>query len=217
MKHDVVVIGASGHAKVVIEIFRASGVSVAFCVGNDVGSGFCIGVPILVGDHHIHRLKQEGYINAFVAIGLNQLRQRLADRLKDEGFNLLNALSPHAVVSPTAKLGCGIAVMAGAVVNADAVIADLAIVNTGATIDHDCNIGYASHIGPQSALAGDVTVGAYSFLGVGSKVIPGISIGERVIVGAGGVVINDIGDDETVVGIPAEPKNFLNKSMKDKK
>jgi UDP-perosamine 4-acetyltransferase len=97
--------------------------------------------------------------------------------------------------------------MAGAILNAEARVFDLAIINTGATIDHDCTIGYAAHIAPQCALAGNVNVGSYSFLGIGTKVIPGIAIGENVTVGAGGVVVKDIADGVLAIGIPARALN----------
>jgi UDP-perosamine 4-acetyltransferase len=106
------------------------------------------------------------------------------------------------VVSPSASIGRGVAIMAGVVVNANAAIDDLAIVNTGATIDHDCSIGVAAHIAPQSGLAGNVVVGACSFLGIGTKVIPGCRIGSNVMIGAGGVVISDVADGVTAVGVP---------------
>jgi UDP-perosamine 4-acetyltransferase len=92
--------------------------------------------------------------------------------------------------------------MAGVVINAESVIADLVIVNTGATIDHDCVIGLAAHIAPQSGLAGNVTVGSETFIGIGTKVIPGVCIGEHVMIGAGGVVISDLPDGVTAVGVP---------------
>jgi UDP-perosamine 4-acetyltransferase len=95
--------------------------------------------------------------------------------------------------------------MAGAVVNADSIIDDLAIINTGATVDHDCRVGRAVHIGPQCALAGNVVVGAGSFLGVGCKLIPGVRIGEHATVAAGAVVVSDIADGVTAMGVPAKP------------
>ncbi len=208
MSRSVVVIGASGHAKVVIELLRASGRTIAYCVGTDSNIVSCLGVPVLVGDQHVLRLHAEGFEDAFVAIGSNQLRSRIADFVQQAGFTLVNAISPNATVSPSSRLGVGVAIMAGVVINADSEIADLAIINTGATVDHDCRIGRAAHIAPQCALAGNVTVGQYSFLGIGTKVIPGMTIGAKVTIGAGGVVIRNISDEVVAFGVPAMPKNF---------
>jgi UDP-perosamine 4-acetyltransferase len=198
----IVVVGAGGHAKVCIELLQAMGQTVAFCIGADDASGSCLGVPVLPGDEHIARLRQDGFDRAFIAVGNNEARLRLGGQVTDLGFELVNAISPAALVSPSARLGSGVALMAGVVINAATTIDDLAIINTGATIDHDCYIGVAAHVAPQSGLAGNVTVGSCSFLGVGTKVIPGCHIGEGVIIGAGGVVISDVPDGVTVVGVP---------------
>lgn len=203
MKSEIIVVGAGGHAKVCIELLREMGEQVAFCIGNSDSTEKCLGVKVLNGDGHLARLHSEGYYKIFVAIGSNKLRDSLGSYAQKLGFHLVNAISTRAVISPTVKLGIGIAVMAGAVINAEAKIDDLAIVNTGATVDHDCKIGKAVHLAPQSALAGNVVIGDYSFIGIGSNIIPEMNIGKNVMVGAGGVVISDIESDITVVGVPA--------------
>jgi UDP-perosamine 4-acetyltransferase len=204
----IVVIGASGHAKVCIELLQAMGHRVAYCVGATDGPDTCVGVPVLKGDSNLAELRAQGYTQVFIAVGANLVRQRLAHTALSLGYSLVNAVSPQSVVSPSARLGVGIAVMAGAIVNADTIVEDLAIVNTGACVDHDCHIGKAVHIAPQCGLAGNVTVGAGSFLGIGCKVIPDIHIGENVAVGAGGVVISDMASETRAVGLPAKPINI---------
>lgn len=207
-ERGVVVIGDSGHAKVCIELLQAMGHRVDWCVGV-TRAATCVGVPVLQGDDHLARLRREGYDQAFVAVGSNAGRRRLADLALGLGFRLVNAISPQSVVSPSATLGNGIAIMAGAVVNAEASIGDLAIVNTGASVDHDCRIGAAAHIAPQCGLAGNVSVGNFSFLGIGCKVIPDIRIGAHVVLGAGAVVVSDIPDHAKAKGVPARAVSLL--------
>jgi UDP-perosamine 4-acetyltransferase len=202
---DVVVIGARGHAKVVIDVLRDMGERVACCVGADDSPDAGLPVPVMKGDGHLALLRERGYTRAIVAIGSNDVRERLAEQVERTGFELVSAVSTRAVISPSVRLGRGVVVMPGVIVNAGAVIEDLAIINTGATVDHDCHIGRAVHVAPQCALAGHVTVGVCSFLGIGSTVIPGIRIGRHVTVGAGGVVVDDVPDGVTVVGVPARP------------
>ena len=210
MSADIVVVGAGGHAKVCVELLRAMGEQVAWCVGDAGSPPQCLGVPVLVGDEHLASLRQQGFHRLFVAIGSNRVRQKLGVLALELGYRLVNAISPRAVVSPSARLGQGIAIMAGAVINAEAAIADFVIVNTGASVDHDCNLGCAAHVAPHCALAGNVTLGERGFLGVGASVIPGINIGADAIVGAGAVVVVDVGPQVTAVGVPA-------KSIKHKK
>jgi UDP-perosamine 4-acetyltransferase len=198
----IVVVGAGGHAKVCIELLRAMGEDVVFCIGGEDAVGDCLGVPILAGDDHIAELRTRGFDRAFIAVGNNRVRRKLGAEVVAAGYRLVNAVSPTAVVSPSARLGAGIAIMAGVVINAESTIGDLAIINTGATVDHDCSIGEAAHVAPQSALAGNVTVGACSFLGIGTIVVPGCDIGDEVMIGAGGVVIADVPAGVTAVGVP---------------
>ena len=201
----IVVLGAGGHAKVVIEIFRAAGETVDYCVANAMPTGGAVlGVPVLVGeDEPLALLHARGYVRAHVAIGSNIIREKLCNRLRDMGFTLASAIHPQSVLSPSATVGDGAAVMAGVVINACASVGEGAIVNTGATIDHDCKIGNYAHVAPQCALAGTVSVGSLAFLGLGTKVIPNITIGAKTTTGAGAVVVRDLPSESLAVGIPA--------------
>jgi UDP-perosamine 4-acetyltransferase len=201
---SVIVIGSGGHAKVVIELIRAEGkYGIIGCTGLATGGFVLDDVPVLGTDSVLPTVLARGVKKAFIAIGDNRLRLLLLAHAVELGFELINAISPHAVISPSAKLGKGIAIMPGAVINACAQILDGVIINTKAGVDHDCYISDGAHIGPGSALAGNVEIGRESFLGIGTCVVPGIRIGSRAIVGAGSVVIRDIPDDVTALGVPA--------------
>jgi UDP-perosamine 4-acetyltransferase len=162
-----------------------------------------LGYPWLGSDNALEESFREGIRSPFVAIGDNRRRLQCLDLLKQRGFRLIQAVSPHAAISRHAKLGEGVAIMPGAVVNAGTVAGDGTILNTNASVDHDCVIGPCAHIAPGVALAGCVRVGEGAFLGVGSKVIPGVSIGAWTIVGAGGVVVADLPGGVLALGVPA--------------
>lgn len=196
MNNAVIIIGAGGHAKVVIEILRDSNICVDFCIGNPGSPNQCAGIPVVIGDDHLVRLKNAGYSMVFVAIGENKLRHQLAEYAKSLGYELINAISPRAIISPSVNIGVGVAIMSGVIVNAESKIDDGVILNTGCTVDHDCVIDEYVHIGPQSALAGNVRVCRFVFLGIGNVVIPNIVIDESVSIGAGSLIVSDI------------PKNF---------
>ncbi|MFA5171088.1 MAG: acetyltransferase [Sulfuriferula sp.] len=203
MKNSVVVLGGGGHAKVVIEILRAAGYQVNYCVGGEDSPATCLDVPVLQGDEQLIKLREAGNSLLFPAIGSNRIRERATAHAVTLGFELVNAISPFAIISPSVVLGKGIAIMSGAIINAESHIEDLAIINTGATVDHDCRIGFCAHIAPQCALAGNVTVGQRAFLGISTTVIPDITIGDNTMIGAGGVVISDIPSSTTALGHPA--------------
>ena len=186
------VLGAGGHAKVIIEMLEEQEqFEIVGCVGREPG-GEVPGVAILGDDTLLPALYSDSVRKAFVAIGEDRARRSAMQRAAAEGFELINAVSRHSVVSPRAPLGCGVAVMPGAVVNVMSRIADGAIVNTGATVDHECDIGRLAHVAPGANLAGGVTIGEGVFLGIGSRVLPRVSVGPWTTVGAGAVVIADL-------------------------
>ena len=205
MPDGIVCIGAGGHAKVCVELLVAGGATVAYCISGAQAPPTLLGIPVLEGDEHLERLVRMGYSEVFVAIGDNRVRERIGRQAVQLGYRLVNAISPEATVSPSARVGSGVAIMAGVVINAAADIGDLVVVNTGASIDHDCVIGTAAHIAPKSTLCGNVRVGERSFVAAGSTVIPGITIGHDTTIGAGSTVIRDIPDSVTAFGAPALP------------
>jgi UDP-perosamine 4-acetyltransferase len=201
---SVLVLGAGGHAKVVIELIRAGGrYHIAGVIGANSATGNVLGVDVIGTDADLPSLRRKGLEYAFVAIGDNGKRSSAGQRLKQYGFQLINAISPAAIISPTVLLGQGIAVMAGAVINAQSRVDEHAIINTRASVDHDCHIGDGAHIAPGCALAGNVTVGRLAFLGVGVHAIPGVRIGESAIVGAGACIVRDVPAHALARGVPA--------------
>lgn len=200
-------IGAGGHAKVVAEIARRDArFELAGLIDRTPAGTFIGGVPVLGDDSVLANLFADGIRHAHIAIGSNALRARLSENIEALGFELATLKSSSADLSPSARLGSGVVMMGGVVINAEAEIGDGSIINTRASIDHDCRIGRFVHVGPGSTLAGNVTVGDRTFVGAGVTIIPGVTLGADVIVGAGACVIEDIPSGQTVIGIPARMK-----------
>ncbi|MGA2232718.1 MAG: acetyltransferase [Tepidisphaeraceae bacterium] len=202
---DVLIIGAGGHGKVVLDILRSAGLHrpVGFLDAAPGLNGTSVGgLPVLGQVNLLPKLKSKAR-GAIVAVGDNRARASYCQLLRQEGYELVNALHPSATISAAARLGNNVVVAAGAVVGTDSELADAVIVNTSAIIDHECQIGLSAHICPAAALAGRVTVGELAFVGLGSRVIQCLSLGRQCVIGAGAVVIRDIPDFATAVGVPA--------------
>lgn len=200
-----IVVGAGGHAKVLIEAVRAASLGeIVGLVAPGPTALKILGVPILGSDDDLKRLFSEGIGGAIVALGGNALRLKVGSRLREIGYELPAVIHPAASISPTARIGAGAVVLARAAIGTEAFVDDLAIVNTSASIDHDNIIGLAAHVAPGCALAGNVVVGERALVGVGSSVRPGIRIGIGATVGAGSAVVSDVPDQAVVGGAPAK-------------
>lgn len=208
MTDKVLVLGAGGHAKVVIDVLRAAGHGVVAVFDDDPGRqgeefrGARIAGAIADAEAYAAR---EGVHHFIVAIGNNVARLTLGRRLEAAGLLPLVAVHPSAVIAPGVCIGGGTVVMPGVCINADTRIAGHAIINTGARVDHDCVIGEGVHLAPGTVLCGSVAVGELAFLGAGVTAIPGMRLGARCVVAAGGVVVRPVADDMMVRGVPARP------------
>jgi sugar O-acyltransferase (sialic acid O-acetyltransferase NeuD family) len=201
---NAIVIGAGGHAKVVISALHAAGWRVEAAYDDDPTK---LGQRILGVEIRgpISDLDPQSPTRAVIALGDAALRRSIAFHF---GFDWITAVHPTAWVDPTATVGPGVVVCAGAVIQPGCRIGRHAIVNTQAGIDHDCRIGDFAHVGPGANLAGGVRIGADSLIGTGANVIPGICVGARTTVGAGATVIDDLPDDIVAVGCPARVTRY---------
>jgi len=196
---DIVVLGAGGHAKVVIATLHAAGRKVAAVYDDDSRQWgeTVLGVSVR---GPLKQAQADGARRAIIAIGDNETRRRVADFLH---LDWQTAVHPAAAVHGSVQLAPGSVVFAGAVIQPDTQIHSHAIINTGATIDHDCVVEAFASIGPGAHLAGNVRIGCQAAIGTGACVIPGVAIGEWTTVGAGTVVIADLPADVVAVGSPA--------------
>lgn len=199
----ILIIGAGGHGKVVADILLQQSAPVLGFLDDDPTTWGTsrLGLPVLGAIDTFLDHSPEGLV---MGIGSNVLRQDIVKRLGSLAQELWwSAIHPQAIIAPSARIGRGTVVAAGAIVNPDAMVGDHVIINTGATVDHDCRIGDFAHIAPGVHLAGGVRVGEGSLLGIGSTVIPCCSIGQWTIIGAGAVVVDDIPSHAVAVGVPA--------------
>ena len=207
-KEKLIVFGAGGHAKVVLDIIERQGnYAIAGLLDDDPkhqGKRF-FGYPVLGTRADLPALLSAELSHAIVTIGDNASRAAVAAYLSQLGWRFALAVHPHASIGRGAEIGPGSVVMAGCAVNADAHLGAQVIVNTGATVDHDCRVEDGVHIAPGCHLCGGVSVGPGSFLGAGCIVTPGVRIGAKAVIGAGSTVIRDVADGARVSGSPAKP------------
>lgn len=190
-----VIVGASGHGKVVADIARLCGYDDIVFLDDDESKKECAGYRV------VGRTNDAPTGDVFVAIGDNEIRKRISEQYADRRQPIL--IHPSAVVAADVQIGQGTVIMAGAVINPGVSIGCGCIINTCSSIDHDCVLRDFVHISVGSRVCGTVVIGEMAWIGAGSTVINNISICGGCIIGAGAVVIRDIMDCGTFVGIPA--------------
>lgn len=207
MNRRLIILGAGGHARVLLGALAAAGVRPAGCLAPELSAGWPAEVPRLGDDDHLLALDPVAVelINGVGGVGSTALRRAVFERAKAKGFAFSQVLHPSAVVTPDCLIGEGAQIMAGAIVQTGALLGDNTLINTGAVVDHDCRIGAHCHVAPGATLSGGVELGIGTHVGTGACIIQGVRLGEGVVVGAGAVVIRDVADGQTVVGNPARP------------
>ncbi len=201
----IIVLGGGGQAKVLIDVLLQlpEYQVVGFLDDNEANTE-------LLGVKRVGKLTvvDQALETNVLALGLGHVGhpdflKRTVEMYTKAGFSFETIISPAATVSRFAKLGHGVVVAAGAVIQPLVEIADYCIVNTNASVDHDCRVGAFTHIAPGTAISGNVTIGASCLLGTGSRVIQGVKITDGCIVGAGAVVVSDCNESGTYAGVPA--------------
>lgn len=195
-----IIIGASGHGKVVSDIARLNGYKNIVFLDNNSALRECAGYPVLGPDTMTREL--EGDI--FIAVGNNEIRKKLMERDIGRRFPVL--IHPKAVVAEDVVIGDGTVVMAGSIINPGVRIQKGCIINTSSSVDHDCVIENYCHISVGAHLSGTVTVGEQTWIGAGVVVSNNITICNNCIIGAGAVVVNSIEKTGTYIGVPAKEK-----------
>ena len=208
----VVIVGAGGHGRSVIDAVRTSAQDLEprCCTDPDPArAGTQVdGVPVAGDDGLLPALLGDGIVAACLGVGGvrdNGPRARLFTHLRALGFALPAVVHGRGYVAGSAIVGAGSVVLAGAVVGAGAVVREDVIVNTGAIVEHDCEVGDHVHLATGCALGGAVVVEEHAHVGLGARVLQGRRIGAGAIVGAGAVVLRDVPRGQIVVGCPAAP------------
>lgn len=200
MSKSVVIIGASGHGKVIADIIANSGDKVLGFLddADDVQGKKIIGFPVLGKIADYDNYKDCEFV---IAIGNPYIREKISNELPVKWYT---AIHPTAVISSLdVEIGEGTVIMANAVVNPSARIGKHCIINTGAIVEHDNILEDFVHLSPNVTLAGIVKVGKSTHIGAGSCTKQVLNIASDCIIGAGSVIVNDITESGTYVGVPA--------------
>lgn len=206
---NIVVIGSSGHAKVVLDIlqleekFNVVGLLDRFRPVGAQALGYTIlgseeDLPQLIGAHALG--------GALIAIGDNFVRSAVAARINQlcPDLRFVTAVHPRAIIASDVAIGEGTVVMAGAAVNPGCQIGRFCILNTHCSLDHDSALGDFASLAPGTTTGGSCRIGVCTAIGIGATLRHGISVGEHSVIGAGALVLTPLGDFVLAYGAPAK-------------
>ena len=203
MKRRLMLIGASGHGRVIADIARCSGYDEIAFLDDNTAIRVCGNYPVLGDSREIDSFADWEFL---VSIGNGQVRKNIQERLEEKGYSIATLIHPESVIGEDVAIGRGAVVMAGSVINPGAEIGRGAIINTCSSVDHDCKIGDFSHVSVGAHLAGTVTLGDGVWVGAGAVVSNNMDIAAWTMIGAGAVVVKNITESGTYVGVPARRK-----------
>lgn len=218
-KPNIVIIGASGHAKVIIDIiekrneYNIIGLIDSF---KPVGTSI-FEYKILGHEEDMPALsKIYNFNSGIIAIGDNWTRKIIHKKIKKifPLFEYVNAIHPQSIIGKNVKIGKGTVIMAGAIVNSEAIIGKFCILNTKVSLGHDSNLKKYSSLAPNSTIGGNVKIGTCSAICLGANVIQGINIGKHAIIGAGSLIVRNVDSYSMVYGVPAKTIKSINKGEK---
>lgn len=206
---NVIIIGSSGQAKVVIDIiekekkYNIIGLLDRFRkVGEETLSYKVLGreedIPKLIEKYNLK--------GGIIAVGDNWARYTVYKNISNiyPKFNYIKAIHPSAQIGKNVEIGKGTVIMPGVTINSNTKIGEFCILNTNCSIDHDNKMGNFSSIAPNGTTGGNVFIDGFSAVSLGAKVIHKIKIGKHSVIGAGSLILKDIPDFKVAYGVPAK-------------
>lgn len=210
---EIYIIGAGAQGRVACEIFQAAKKhEKLYFVDDHIEAGKKInGIQVIGNMEHLKKVKNP---KVHIGVGQPDLKKKIAERLWANGIsNFVNAIHPFSMIAPSAVIGKGIVVSAGAIINTNAVIEDFVLINTGAIIEHDCHISKWTTVAPGACIGGRVFIDELAFIGSRSVILARVRIGKASIIGMGAVVTKDIPDSILAYGTPAKPIRTIDNSF----
>jgi len=208
-----IIIGGGGHASVLVDILLLQKREILAVISPDDLSSRCVfnGISHLNSDDDVFMFPVDEVllVNGIGILPKSSLKQKLNQYFLSHGYQFETVISENAKISPFAKIGVGVQIFSGVIIQAGTKIANHTVINSGVIIEHDCEIGQYNHIAPRATLCGQVETDDNVYIGAGATVINNIKLARNVIVGAGAIVTKALDQNQVCYPSRATIKSSL--------
>lgn len=212
MTQRVVILGAGGFAREVLDVFDAINEDQP---GSYEVLGFISEVeddwlkvfnekPVLGGFDWFDAKPEHHDVGVVCGVGSPVVRHRMIERCKKRELEFVSAIHPQAIMSKWVEVGRGVVMTAGVILTNQIKIGDHVHLNLHVTIGHDARIDDYCTIAPGVNISGNVHIAEGCDIGTGAAIIQHFTVGEWSVIGAGSVVNREIPANSTAVGVPAK-------------
>ena len=204
-----IIIGAKGFAKQLVEIFFQQNKTDSLFFFDDVSNDIpdtIYEITVLRNRNVVREIFASGRTEFCLGIGTPQHRKTLANEFESLGGKLTSVISEHSHIASKVKhIGNGVTILPGVILENDVTIQDGVLLNSLCSIHHDSFIGSYSEISPGARILGNCYIGNECIIGANAVILPKLTVHDEAVVGAGAVVTKNVLGQTTVVGVPANP------------
>lgn len=205
----IVIIGAGGHSKVLIDIIeKEAKYELVGLIDDYFKAGTIVLGYEIIGNMKTFNevINEQKIYGGVVAFGDNFKRSVVAGKINSSNpsFCFVNCIHPKSTIGKDVNIGAGNVFMAGTIINSGSTIENHCILNTNSSLDHDCKMTNYSSIAPNVTIGGNTDIGEYSAIGIGTNIFHNISIGKNCIIGGGSLVTKDTMDNSVYFGSPCQ-------------
>lgn len=208
------IIGAKGFAKEILEILHHKNETENLCfyddVNNDVPEKLYNEFPILRTVEEAQNYFKNISSEFILGIGNPKLRKNLYEKFTNLGGNAVTLISENCEIGSFGNnIDIGVIITSGVIITNSISIKKGAMINLSSTIGHDTTVGEFVEICPNVSISGHCEIGNLVFIGTGATLLPNLKIGNNSIIAAGSIVSKDVPENVMVAGVPAVIKKHL--------
>ncbi|WP_354002619.1 acetyltransferase [Ruania halotolerans] len=206
-----IIIGAGGFGREVVEIIRAANVVRPawrlLGVADDAPSDLSLESLRRAETPYLGAINAAieaagSSVSVIVAVGSPQVRERLVGQLPP-ACSFGTAIHPDATIGGSVEIRPGCVIAAGARLSVEITVGEHVQIDQNVTIGHDSEVGSYTRINPAACISGGVRIGDSCYIGANATILQNLRLGPNATIGAGAVVVRNVASSATVKGVPA--------------